>query len=389
MDKKMTMEKERIKERGNNGGSSENVDAKKEVDGEKREKISSELPTVEFKTKKGRRIVRLSVNTLPHLYNSIYVVFSDDAVYLVDMGFMMDIERFFEKFRSEITQKYSVEIEEIKGIFVTHAHIDHFGGLFKFKEFFPKTEIYIHELDSKAVERFEEVFAYARYYFRIFFARAGLDEEGIKTYMSMYSASKEVLRSVKVNHVLSDGEYFRGFKIIHTPGHSPGHICIIFDDVIFTGDHILPYITPHQFPESIMKWTGVGHYLESLDKVRNEVVNSKISFGLPAHYTIIEDVVKRIDEIKKHHARRLREVHGACKNPITIVEATRKLFPDKERYQFILALDEVAAHIEYLWDRGYISISNLDDFIKNDFAPIKWIASRELPDSYNFGGNSR
>ncbi len=25
-------------------------------------------------------------------------------------------------------------------------------------------------------------------------------------------------------------------KIIHTPGHTPGHVCMIFEDVLFAGD---------------------------------------------------------------------------------------------------------------------------------------------------------
>ncbi|WP_227452385.1 MBL fold metallo-hydrolase [Clostridioides sp. ES-S-0108-01] len=37
-------------------------------------------------------------------------------------------------------------------------------------------------------------------------------------------------------------------KIIHTPGHTPGHVCMIFEDVLFAGDlvknkngNIIPY----------------------------------------------------------------------------------------------------------------------------------------------------
>lgn len=40
-------------------------------------------------------------------------------------------------------------------------------------------------------------------------------------------------------------------KIIHTPGHTPGHVCMIFEDVLFAGDlvknkngNIVPYPNP-------------------------------------------------------------------------------------------------------------------------------------------------
>lgn len=341
-----------------------------------REKITEELPTVEYTTTKGRKIIRLSVNTLPRLFNSIYVVFLDDRVFLIDFGFSVRPDGFFEKFQ-KVREEYSVGIEDIYGVIITHAHIDHFGGLYNLLKVNPKIKVFVHEIDSKAVERFEETFIYAKHYFKIFLRRAGLDDEGVKTYMSMYSATKEFLKSVKVSKPLKDMEKLEDFLVIHTPGHSPGHICLILDDVIFTGDHILPYITPHQFPESIMKYTGTGHYLESLEKIQKIVLDRKISYGLPAHYTIIEDVYKRAEEIKQHHFRRLREILTICKEPKTMVEITHSLFPDKKGYQFILALDEVGAHVEYLWDRGYLSIKNVHEFVENDDVDAYWIAARE------------
>ena len=345
---------------------------------EKRERITHELPTEEFSTSRGRKIIRLSVNTLPFLYNNIYVVLADDGVFLIDMGFISNLESFREKFEKYVSQKYSVNLEDVKGIFVTHAHIDHFGGLYNFLQLYPKTEIYVHEIDSKAVERFQEVLIYAKHYLSIFLIRAGLDEKAVQDYILMYTASKEFLRSTKITKALQDGDFLYGFKVIHTPGHSPGHMCLILDDVIFTGDHILPYITPHQFPESIMRYTGVGHYLNSLEKVREEVIKNKISFGLPAHYSIIEDVVKRIDEIKEHHNIRLKKILDLCSEPKTILELTREIFPDAKNYQFLLAIDEVGAHVEYLWDRGYLGIDNIKEYLENDDVPARWVKVRDL-----------
>lgn len=346
---------------------------------EHREKITEELPTAEYETSRGRKIIRLSVNTLMRIYNNIYVVFLDDKIFLIDFGFSVALEKFIEKFEKDVSRKYSVSLNDIYGIIVTHAHVDHFGGLPFILNLNPKIKIYVHELDSKAVERFEETFIYAKHYLEIFLRRAGLDDEGVRTYMNMYSSSKEFLRSVKITKPLRDMEKLEDFLVIHTPGHSPGHACLILDNIMFTGDHILPYITPHQFPESVMKYTGTGHYLESLQKVQDIVRERKISFGLPAHYTIVEDVYLRAEEIKRHHFRRLKEVLKACNTPKTMVEITRELFPDKKGYQFILALDEVGAHVEYLWDRGYLSIQNIQEFTKGDDVAAKWLCAREIP----------
>jgi hypothetical protein len=99
---------------------------------------------------------------------------------------------------------------------------------------------------------------------------------------------------------------------------------------------------------------------------------------LPAHYSIIEDVAKRIDEIKEHHNARLRKILDLCSEPKTILELTREIFPDAKKYQFLLAIDEVGAHVEYLWDRGYLGIDNIKEYLENDDVPARWVKVRDF-----------
>ena len=342
------------------------------MEGEKRPKIWEEVPPAKFKTETGRLIIRFSVQTLPSLYNNVYVVEADGGAVLVDFGVQFNLQDFFEKFQKYVTDEISLKFDDLAGVVVTHAHIDHFGGLSNLPSTLPK---YIHEIDSKAVEKFEEVFAWAKFYFLEFLERVGLPDEKKKLYFELYTSGKKMIKATQIDRKLKDGDDLLGIKIIHTPGHSPGHICLLVDNVILTGDHILPYITPHQFPESIMKWTGIGHYLESLEKVRKIVQEKKVKLGLPAHYDEIEDVEKRIEEIKKHHERRLERVLEICKTPKTTVEVSRELFGEKKGYDVVLAIEETEAHIEYLWDRGYISIYNIEEFSSGKTKVIKWISN--------------
>lgn len=352
-------------------------------DGEKcREKITEELPTTEYETSGGRKIIRISFNTLPNVYNNVYVVFLDDKVFLVDFGISVKPASFFEKFQKDVTEKYSVRIEDIYGIIITHAHIDHFGGIPRLRKINPNLKVYVHELDLKGVEKVEEMLAYANHYYVLFLRRAGLDEQSIQDYMNLYMAMRISLRPERVTRALKDMDDLEGFKAIHTPGHSPGHVCLLLDDIIFTGDHVLPHITPHQFPESIMKYTGTGHYMESLKKLQDFLKGKRVSLGLPGHYTLIEDVVARAEEIKRHHYRRLNEITKMCEEPKTIAQLARALFPDKDGYQFILAVNEVGAHVEYLWDRGYLSIKNVSEISKDERIPLLWSTSRYFTENF-------
>jgi glyoxylase-like metal-dependent hydrolase (beta-lactamase superfamily II) len=80
----------------------------------------------------------------------------------------------------------------------THYHSDHTGGNKRFKDFFPKAKIVISQIDNNYLEPKADLTV--------------LDNESLN------------LGSILI-------------RIIHTPGHTPGGICLVIDnDAILTGD---------------------------------------------------------------------------------------------------------------------------------------------------------
>lgn len=97
-------------------------------------------------------------------------------------------------------EKLLDEIKDFENIIVilTHTHFDHMDGIDKIiAEVNPK--IYVHGTESKIIKEL----------------------------------TSQVIE-VKDNEVIKVGDI--NIKVIHTPGHTPGGICLYFDNKIITGD---------------------------------------------------------------------------------------------------------------------------------------------------------
>lgn len=137
-------------------------------------------------------------------------------------------------------------------------------------------------------------------------------------------------------------------KIILTSGHSPGHICIGLGKAIFTGDHILPTITPTQSPEYLTQGCGLDNYFKSLKKIEKMDFN----MAFPGHEDPFNQIKKRIKETIKHHEERLENIRLNC-NGKTLYQTAKLVFGKKMKgYHNFLGLLEAAAHLEYLEKKG-------------------------------------
>lgn len=139
---------------------------------------------------------------------------------------------------------------KVRGIYLTHGHFDHVLAVRDLREELG-CGFYIHERDAETLSR---VPADARYFLGID-VDPPPDPDG-------WVSDRQILRVGKYR-----------VKIIHTPGHTPGSVCYLADEVIFTGDTM--------FAGSIGRVDLPGG---SLRDILNSI-NEKI-LSLPDHYVI-------------------------------------------------------------------------------------------------------
>jgi hypothetical protein len=142
------------------------------------------------------------------------------------------------------------------------------------------------------------------------------------------------------------------------------------DDVLLTGDHVLPDTSPHQSPERLSLYTGLGHYLESLERVAAWGEGVRLALG--GHEGPMHDLRGRVREIQRLHAERLARILELCQEPHTVAEVAHALFPGVAGYHVLLALEEAGAHIEHLATRGHLLVENLDELESGPGVAIRY-----------------
>ncbi len=142
----------------------------------------------------------------------------------------------------------------------------------------------------------------------------------------------------------------REWVAMHTPGHTYDHLCLYDPEsgVVFTGDHVLPSITPHisgLAPDA----DPLALFFSSLQRMA-EMTN--VSIALPAHGHPFVDLRGRAEHIIEHHEERLDIIRDAVPTLPngTVNGFMRVLF--KERSWGDMAESETFAHLEHLRERG-------------------------------------
>ncbi len=323
-----------------------------------------------FVSSGGGRIYRLPLQAFPGLEAQVHLVLADRLVALVDAGSGYgrsneDLLAGFAAVREDFGEK--VTLADVQKILITHAHIDHFGGL-TFVRQHCQAPIGVHELDRRVLNNYEEQLIIASTDLRRFLVQAGVPASSQPDIMSMYLMTKNLFHSVEVGFTfeavgMADGP----FRFYHVPGHCPGQVVVQIDDVLLSADHVLSLTTPHQSPESITRNTGLGHYFESLRRMR---ALPGVRLALGGHEQPIPDLYARVEAIEHMHHERLDKVLDLLAEPRTIREVSRELFGAVSGYNVLLALEETGAHVEYLAQRGQLGIENLDEIARGEDVPV-------------------
>lgn len=314
-----------------------------------------------YTTQSDISIYRLPIEVFPDFVAYAHLVLLGDLRILVDVGSAMpesykDLQDNFATLRD--TFGLDVTLDTVDLVIISHGHIDHFSGLTPLREHL-NAAIAVHELDRRVLTNFEERVVVASKEVELFLERAGVDADLRERLREMYLFAKSLIQSVPNTQILADGDLlFDQIEVIHTPGHCPGQVCLRIDDILLSADHILAHTTPHLAPERITAYTGLGHYLASLDKT---ATLDGIRLTLGGHEEPITDLRGRIEEIKASHERKLDRFLELCAEPRTIAELSFEHYGRREGYDVLLALEEAGAHVEYLYERGHLAITNLEE----------------------------
>ena len=227
-----------------------------------------------------------------------YVLKSSDRNLIIDTGF--NRKECLEAMLAGL-KKLDIDLNRTD-FFITHLHADHFGLVAELKT--ETSTIYFNRPDSEILEGhggFEEMLKYA--------GSNGFPEGALESAFKNHPGHKYGTQWLPVLKILKDGDKINignyTLNCVETPGHTLGHTCLYEPDnkIFISGDHILIDITPN-----IQGWSDDQNplqlYLDSLDKV----YDYDVKLVLPGHRRLFEDFRGRIDELKKHHEKRLNEV---------------------------------------------------------------------------------
>lgn len=132
-------------------------------------------------------------------------IFGDDKtkeIAIIDPGGNTDL----------IIEKIGENNLKVIAIINTHGHIDHIAGNEIMKDYF-NAPLLIHKKDSMMIKSIHE---------------------NLSAFFEPSFVSPPADRLLDDNDIISIGSI--NLKVIHTPGHTQGSICLNFENIIFTGD---------------------------------------------------------------------------------------------------------------------------------------------------------
>ncbi|MER5790335.1 MBL fold metallo-hydrolase [Streptomyces sp. NPDC001980] len=276
----------------------------------------------------GVRSVAVPIPDNPLGYTLVYVVDTDRGPVLVDTGW--DDPGSWDVLVAGLAA-CGTDVGEVHGVVITHHHPDHHGLSGKVREA-SGAWIAMHAADAAIVRRTRETRSERWFsYMEAKLTAAGAPEEHVAPLRGGRRSSLPGLSPALPDREIVPGELLglpgRRLRAVWTPGHTPGHVCLHLEEEhpaqlpghgrLFSGDHLLPEITPHiglyEDPDDATITDPLGDYLDSLERI-GRLAPAEV---LPAHQYTFTDAPARVRELLAHHEERLAGLLSLLRQPLT------------------------------------------------------------------------
>jgi len=299
--------------------------------------------------------LKIPIRNNPLGNTNSYLLQGDDGYLIIDPG--MNNDAAFDVLQRELTE-VGVAFEDITQIVATHSHGDHYGLAGRIKQL-SQAKILVHYLAGDTIQSAqanrEEHSQEMEQWLRL----NGLPGRELSKTREAASGTSGFTAPTLPDITLQAGETITvgrfSLKVLWTPGHDLGHICLYesTQKIFFSGDHVLPVITPHVSLQNQSDTNPLGDFLNSL----NIVKQLDVSLVLPAHEQIFTNLAARVEEIIKHHEQRNSEILESIKTePKTAYQMSAEIawksepsgasFQNLDLWEKKMAVTETLAHLE-------------------------------------------
>ncbi len=147
---------------------------------------------------------------------------------------------------------------------------------------------------------------------------------------------------------LADGDLVRfgagALTVLHTPGHTSDHICLVSEGIVFTGDHVIGGTT--------VVIEDAAAYLDSLERV--------LRLGprhlCPGHGDEMPDAVAAVEAVIAHRRRREDEILAAVSGgAASVPDIVSAVYPDVPEALRPAASHQVSVQVRKLVDEGRLA----------------------------------
>ncbi|MET8802482.1 MBL fold metallo-hydrolase [Streptomyces sp. NPDC004546] len=315
----------------------------------------------------GVRSVAVPIPDNPLGHTLVYVVQSDRGPVLVDTGW--DDPASWDTLVAGLAA-CGTAVAEVYGVVVTHHHPDHHGLSARVREA-SGAWVAMHAADTAVVRRTREARPERWFgYMHAKLAAAGAPEEHLAPLLTPRTLPG--LSPALPDREIVPGELLdlpgRRLRAIWTPGHTPGHVCLHLEEEhpdrrlpghgrLFSGDHLLPRITPHiglyEDPDDATVTDPLGDYLDSLERI-GRLAPAEV---LPAHQHTFTDAPGRVRELLDHHEERLAGLLALLAEPLTPWQLAERMEWNRPWAEIPygsrnIAVSEAEAHVRRLVKQG-------------------------------------
>jgi len=271
------------------------------------------------------------------------------------------LERGFEKLR--------LSLGDIRRIFISHGHIDHYGYARAAQEA-SGAPAFVHLRDRDKVTGRDRTRQRLELY-EVYLKRLGAPPALLEHVKLHFQDTGRMARPLEQVEPLEGGAVLRfkhfSAEVLHLPGHTPGLVCLwaAAEKLLFSDDHLLERVSPN--PLLDLEGEPEPRHKALLEYVRSARIVRALPAELiaPGHAEPFSGHAEVIDRLLGFYQKRQARILELLREgPRTPAELAPLIFPRARAQHLYLVLSEVMGNLEVLEAEGRVVRSERQGLIR-------------------------